>query len=51
MGPYGEIEDDEVKEEVPVLYTITPEINEEDLSDLEPDELEDLDDEAKDFPF
>ena len=44
-------DDDEAVEEFEELYSITTSIDEEDLSDLEDDLLEDLDDEEEDIDF
>ena len=44
-------DDDEAVEEFEELYSITISIDEEDLSDLEDDLLEDLDDEEEDIDF
>ena len=44
-------DDDEPVEEFEELYSITTNIDEEDLSDLEDDLLEDLDDEEEDIDF
>ena len=44
-------DDDEAEEEFEELYSITTKIDEEDLSDLEDDILEDLDDEEEDIDF
>lgn len=44
-------DDDEAVEEFEELYSITTKIDEEDLSDLENDILEDLDDEEEDIDF
>ena len=45
------VDDDEVFVEFEVLYSITTSIDEKDLSDLEDDLLEDLDDEEEDIDF
>ena len=45
------VDDDEAVEEVEELYSITTSIDEKDLSDLEDDLLEDLDDEEEDIDF
>ena len=45
------VDDDEAVEEFEELYSITASIDEEDLSDLEDDLLEDLDDEEEDIDF
>ena len=44
-------DDDEAVEEFEELYCINTKIDEEDLSDLENDILEDLDDEEEDIDF
>ena len=44
-------DDDEAVEEFEELYSFTTSIDEEDLSDLEDDLLEDLDDEEEDIDF
>ena len=44
-------DDDEAVEEFEELYSITASIDEKDLSDLEDDLLEDLDDEEEDIDF
>lgn len=44
-------EDDEAVEEFEEIYSIIPQIDEEDLSDLEEDMLTDLDDEEEDLDF
>ena len=44
-------DDDEAVEEFEELYSITTKIDEVDLSDLENDILEDLDDEEEDIDF
>ena len=44
-------DDDEAVEEFEELYSINTKIDEEDLSDLENDILEDLDDEEEDIDF
>ena len=44
-------DDDEAVEEFEELYAINTKIDEEDLSDLENDILEDLDDEEEDIDF
>ena len=45
------VDDDEAVEEFEELYSITTSIDEKDLSDLEDDLLEDLDDEEEDIDF
>ena len=45
------VDDDEAVEEFEERYSITTSIDEKDLSDLEDDLLEDLDDEEEDIDF